>query len=74
MASSSRGGGPPSTANGGVANGQGGSASYSAHQKNENGLVLILVGIVLVFMVCHFCRFILTFSRVRYQVFWFLIC
>lgn len=63
--SGSRGGHSSSSSNP-VSNGNGGGCvtSYSAssvytNQKNENGLALILIGIVLVFMVCHACRFFL---------------
>ena len=36
----------------------------STRQRNENGLALILIAIVLVFLVCHACRFFLAFYRV----------
>ncbi|TRY69570.1 hypothetical protein TCAL_07634 [Tigriopus californicus] len=36
----------------------------TVQQKNENGLAIILVGIVLVFMVCHASRFFLAFYHV----------
>ena len=36
----------------------------STRQRNENGLALLLIAIVMVFLVCHACRFFLAFYRV----------
>ena len=36
----------------------------SSHRSNEHSLAAILIGIVVVFMVCHACRFFLAFYQV----------
>ena len=43
--------------------------SDSTQRSNDRSLATILVGIVLVFMVCHACRFFLAFYQVH--VTWF---
>ena len=39
--------------------------SNSTQRSNDRSLATILVGIVLVFMVCHACRFVLAFYQVE---------
>ena len=39
----------------------------SAKRSSDRSLATILVGIVLVFMVCHACRFFLAFYQVQFS-------